>query len=149
MVVEELDDLNNVIQVHSPASDFSPYVDKNQKDWVDFNIPMRSTGRIRFRIKAQVLITRIMRGEDDYKNFYNEPVFTAFAVFPQDFQLDYIPVTILYCPPEQDMINAIDQTAIYRTVATMGAATDFGKTHSGSTSIGGGVVVGGLPKFPD
>jgi hypothetical protein len=42
-----------------------------------------------------------------------------------DFTLDFVPITIVYCPPGQDMTNALTQTENFGTRYTIGQSSGF------------------------
>jgi hypothetical protein len=67
-----------------------------------------------------------------------------------DLTLDYIPITILYCPPDQDMLNSLEQNTNYGTVVTLGNGATSTSFYQSTTSLGGGVQLsaGTLPGTP-
>ena len=67
--------------------------------------------------------------------------YTAFVHFIGDFTLRYIPMTILYCPPGQDMTNTVIQSDIYGTNTTFGTTDSVTTRTSETASIGGGVKI--------
>jgi hypothetical protein len=42
-----------------------------------------------------------------------------------DFTLDFVPLTIVYCPPDQDMTNALSQTSSFGSQFTLGNSSSF------------------------
>lgn len=61
-----------------------------------------------------------------------------------DFTLDYIPLSIVYCPPNQDMSNSLEQSVSYGTRMTIGKSESFealsgihGKVNALGLELGG------------
>ena len=67
-----------------------------------------------------------------------------------DLTLDYLPITILYCPPDQDMLNSVEQSTNYATVVTLGNGSGAGSFYHTTTGLSGGVQIsaGGTPEEP-
>ncbi len=95
----------------------------------------------RFRVRVAIKQGRL-------PNNYTDPEtreFCAFVDYFGDFSLDYIPITILYCPPGQDMTNSLKQTSNCMTNLSCGFSKTVGSKNSTGMEISGGI--GGLTKF--
>lgn len=63
------------------------------------------------------------------------------------FSLDFLPITILYCPPDQDMTNALLQSQSYGTNITLGTNNTSSSSQTQEAGINSGVkyfVAGGV-----
>jgi hypothetical protein len=73
---------------------------------------------------------------------YTEPedrLFSAFVEYFGDFSLDYVPISIVYCPPGQDMTNSLQQTTQYLTNIGIGFASEVGSVYTTGTEFTGGI----------
>lgn len=102
------------------------------------DIPL--TGQIlRLQIRTQHFHAFSSGGES-----WDDPesrLYTALIQFYGSFALDYVPITILYCPPGQDMTNEVEQTSEYGTVVTLGTSELVGSSVQTSSQVRGGVTV--------
>jgi len=100
---------------------------------------------LRFRVRAQVALSwRLDTGSGQGGPVWADEerrVYTAFVQFYGDFALDYVPITILYCPPGQDMTNAITQSTEYGTVVTLGTTELVGSGAESTSYVRGGVRI--------
>jgi len=101
------------------------------------------------RFKVSVRVFRIYQysagsGSGDNEDWWpwSERIFTAYSTYFGDFALDYIPVTILYCPPNQDMINSLIQQDTYGTIMSIGQDERIGESFSSSETVNGGLKLG-------
>ena len=69
--------------------------------------------------------------------------YTVYVDYFGDFSLDYIPVTLLYCPPSQDMVNGLKQSTQYETRVCFGFKEQVGSRSSGRYTLDGGVTIAG------
>jgi hypothetical protein len=106
-------------------------------------VPAFSSGQqlTRFRVKAQVFFTHTMSGDGEDWSPVEKRDYTAFIAFHGDFSLSYVPITLLYCPPSQDMTNATTQSLSYGTVVTLGTSELVGTTSQASTRVRSGVRI--------
>lgn len=117
--VHLLDYENNVVEQLA-------YFDEWPSEGADFTrqVTVPITAQItRIRIRARVLESMSMAsGYSDEERMRWEPeesrIFTAYVAVTGRFALDFVPVTLLYCPPEQDMTNALSQSTTYGTIVT-------------------------------
>lgn len=73
--------------------------------------------------------------------------FTAIqgSAYVGDFSLDYLPISIVYCPPDQDMSASLSQTIEYGTRTTIGTSEGFqAQTGAGVEVSALGVKLGGV-----
>jgi hypothetical protein len=102
-----------------------------------YHVPVAHNLQI-FRVKVSSTWGRSADYLDE-NDWYNNRQFTAYVQHFGDFSLDYVPMTILYSPPGQDMYNALTQSSEYGTVLSFGFTEEVG-TKSGSTmSVKGGI----------
>lgn len=74
-------------------------------------------------------------------SFEKSCVFTCVQEIGQigDFTLDFIPLSIVYCPPGQDMTNSLSQTMEFGTQITVGSIRSMQATkgvHAGANLLG-------------
>ncbi len=65
--------------------------------------------------------------------------FTVYTDYYGDFSLDYVPVTLLYCPPGQDMYSAFKQDQNYGTMTGIGFSETVGTVSGRSSRVKGGM----------
>lgn len=75
--------------------------------------------------------------------------FTAITDYIGDFSLEYLPITLLYCPPEQDMYNALTQGDQYGSITSFGFQETVGTKEGRNSTVKGGIssLFGGFSIF--
>jgi hypothetical protein len=137
--VESLDTSN----VPTVLADVSKQLSDDEQHDIYVTIPIPVVTNIaRFRVAVSVLHHHAAHGGTAHFWIDDEKVFTAFVEYFGDYRLDYVPISIVYCPPTLDMTNALTQNRQYVTVATMGDSQLTGTSHEDAVSIRGGVGVG-------
>jgi hypothetical protein len=74
--------------------------------------------------------------------------FTAFqgSTFMGNFTLDFVPISIIYCPPNQDMSASLNQSRDYGTRMTIGQSQGFQSSTSSSVDVDVlGIKMSGTP----
>lgn len=123
----------------------------NDKDWhfddITIQIPVDDPF-LRFRVKVSTQVGGHLPGDSgegslpqfmDPNDPNNFKEFLAYVDYYGDFSLEYLPMTILYCPPGQDMYNALTQNNYYGTIIGMGFSEDVGTKSEGVSKVQGGV----------
>jgi Carboxypeptidase regulatory-like domain len=80
-------------------------------------------------------------------NISDSKQFTAIqgSAFIGNFTMDYMPVSIVYCPPNQDMTASLSQSLEYGTRMTIGTSERFQASTSTSVDVAAlGVKMGGV-----
>ncbi len=109
-------------------------------DYINLLLPMNDRF-VRFKVKVSAYVGGALPSSGDGASAEmmdpdqagNWQIFIAYVDYFGDFSLDYLPVSIVYCPPGQDMYNALTQSSDYGTIISMGFSEEVG-TKSGSTS---------------
>lgn len=87
-----------------------------------------------FRVRVSMMAGRHHNYTDP-----EERIFSAFVEYFGDFSLDYVPISIIYCPPGQDMTNSLQQTTQYLTNVGFGFSKEVGSIHTTGAEFTGGV----------
>jgi hypothetical protein len=114
-------------------------------DTKTINIEIPITSLItKFRITGKIVHTyRQPSGSPEYfpEGSYD---FVAYTEHFGDFTLDYVPISIVYCPHCKEGTNALTTTDAFGTVVTVGESRDIQTERSSGHTVRGGVRISSL-----
>jgi Carboxypeptidase regulatory-like domain len=120
--------------------------DGNWSDWLILNSTIvREIEPFRIDLHCELQDTEGIFGGDD--SLDATAVFTAMqgSVFIGNCSLDYLPVSIVYCPPNQDMSASLTQATQYGTRITIGTSEGFQAQATAGVEFDAlGMKVGGV-----